>query len=145
MFTIEKAVGHMIAWPAAMCVNLEEDLQQEDIEAQGPRPNSVNKCKLLDLSSDEVVVAEGRWQTQEQNALVNGLPLGPVAVKIFVDAVLQPKTFIWRPTMDVTYFEDCLMSYVAWPVHKVIFENPTDATCQKSPLQTSAARGKSPL
>jgi len=31
MFTIEKAVGHMIAWPAAMCVSLEEDLQQEDI------------------------------------------------------------------------------------------------------------------
>ena len=34
MFTIEKAVGHMIAWPAAMCVSVEEDLQQEDIAGQ---------------------------------------------------------------------------------------------------------------
>ena len=34
MFTIEKAVGHMIAWPAAMCVSVEEDLQQEDIACQ---------------------------------------------------------------------------------------------------------------
>jgi len=61
----------------------------------------------LDLSSNDVVVAEGCWQTQEPNALVNGLPLGPAAMKIFVDAVLQPETFIWRPTMDVTYLEDC--------------------------------------
>jgi len=59
------------------------------------------------LSSNDVVVAEGCWQTQEPNALVNGLPLGPAAMKIFVDAVLQPETFIWRPTMDVTYLEDC--------------------------------------
>ena len=34
MFTIEKAVGHMIAWPAAMCVSLEEDLQPEDNACQ---------------------------------------------------------------------------------------------------------------
>lgn len=31
MFTIEEAVGHMIAWPAAKCVNLEQGLQEEDI------------------------------------------------------------------------------------------------------------------
>ncbi|CAE6074033.1 unnamed protein product [Arabidopsis arenosa] len=85
MFTIEKAVGQMIAWPASKCVNLEQELQPEDITPLGQRSNSENKCKLLDLTSDDVVVAEGRWQTQEQNALVNGLPLGPNAVKVFVD------------------------------------------------------------
>jgi len=72
-----------------------------------------------------VIVAEGRWQTQEETALVNGLPLGPKAVKVFVDSVLQPETFIWRPTMDMTYLEDCLMAFVSWPVNKVCFENPS--------------------
>ncbi|KAG7572280.1 Transposase Tnp1/En/Spm-like [Arabidopsis suecica] len=124
MFTIEKAVGQMIAWPTSKC---------------GQRSNSENKCKLLDLTSDDVVVAEGRWQTQEQNALVNGLPLRPNAVKVFVDVVHQHNTFIWRPTIDITYIEDCLKSFVSWPANKVVFENTTDATGQQSPLQKSVA------
>ncbi|XP_020889950.1 uncharacterized protein LOC110230714 [Arabidopsis lyrata subsp. lyrata] len=139
MCTIEKVVGHMVAWPSSLCVNLEEELQPEDIATLGSRPNSVNKCKLLDLSSYDVVVAEGRWQTQDANALVNGLPLGPAAVKIFVDAVIQPETYIWRPTIDVMYLEDCLQSSVAWPANKVVFENHADATCQKSPLHQASA------
>jgi len=46
------------------------------------------------LSNDDVIVAEGHWQTQEETTLVNELPLGPKAVKVFVDSVLQPETFI---------------------------------------------------
>lgn len=84
-----------------------------------------------------MIVAEGRWQTQEPSALVNGLPLGPKAVKVFVDQVHQPETFIWRPTMEMTYLEDCVMAFVSWPVSKVVFENST--TGHKSPLQNSAA------
>ncbi|CAE6176640.1 unnamed protein product [Arabidopsis arenosa] len=139
MFTIEEAVGQMIAWPASKCVLVDKELNIEDIAPTGLRANSQNKCKLLDLSTDEVIVAEGRWQTQEPSALVNGLPLGPKAVKVFVDSVHQPDTFIWRPTMEVTYLEDCLMAFVSWPVNKVVFENPTTTTGQKSPLQKSAS------
>ncbi|KAG7567797.1 Transposon En/Spm-like [Arabidopsis thaliana x Arabidopsis arenosa] len=139
MFTIEKAVGQMIAWPTSKCVNLEQELQPEDNTPLGQRSNSENKCKLLDLTSDDVVVAEGRWQTQEQNALVNGLPLRPNAVKVFVDVVHQHNTFIWRPTIDITYIEECLKSFVSWPANKVVFENTTDATGQQSPLQKSVA------
>lgn len=102
----------------------------------------MNKCKLLDLSTDEVVVAEGRWQTQDPKALVNGLPLGPRAVKVFVDVVNEPNTFIWRPTMDVTYIEDCLLSFVAWPFSKVVFENNPDASTRLSPTQNSASSSK---
>lgn len=91
------------------------------------------------MTSDDVVVAKGRWQTQEQNALVNGLPLGPNAMKVFVDVVHQHNTFIWRPTIDITYIEDCLKSFVSWPANKVVFENTTDATSQQSPLQKSVA------
>ena len=103
------------------------------------------------MSSNDVIVAEGRWQTKDQSALVNGLPLGPGAVKVFVDVILQPETFIWSPTMDVTYLEDCLQSFVAWPTHKVSYENTTDSAVQKAPLQisqstyptASASKGKS--
>lgn len=100
------------------------------------------------MSTDDVVVGAGHWQTQDPKALVNGLPLGPKGVKVFLDVIHQPDTFIWRPTVDMSYLEDCLMSYVAWPAHKVVFENITDATGQKSPFPNSASteqisRGKS--
>lgn len=95
--------------------------------SQGLRGNSQNKCKLLDLSNDEVIVAEGRWETQEPTALVNGIPIGPKAVKVFVDSVIQPETFIWRPTFEMTYIEDCLMAFVSWPFSKVVFETASEA------------------
>jgi len=98
----------------------------------------------LDLSTDEVIVAEGRWQTQEKNALVNGLPLGPSAVNVFVDKVLMRETFVWRPTMEMMYLEDCLMAFVSWPVHKVVFENLSSASGnQKLSLQHSGLASKS--
>ncbi|CAE6069698.1 unnamed protein product [Arabidopsis arenosa] len=131
--TIESAIGQMIVWPASKCVNLENEHEPEDIAQLSQRTNSaMNKCKLLDLSSDDVVVAEGCWQTEDLDALVNGLPLGPNAVKIFIDVVCQPETFIWRPTIDVTYLDDCLKTFVSWPVNKVVFQNTTDAI-EKSP------------
>ncbi|CAA7014673.1 unnamed protein product [Microthlaspi erraticum] len=123
--------------PASKCVDLELVTGAEDITPLGQRASSVNKCKLLDLSLDNVVVAEGRWQTEEPKALVNGLPLGPKAVKVFIDQVHQPETFIWRPTIETTNIEDCLLSFVAWPASKVVFENSRDGTRHKSPFQNS--------
>lgn len=70
---------------------------------------SSNKCKLLDWSTNDEVVGEGRWQCQKPKALVNGLPFGPNAVKVFVDVVHVPDTFLWRPTSEMTYLEDSLM------------------------------------
>lgn len=87
----------------------------------------MNKCKLMDWAvNDETVVAEGRWESKEKQALVNGLPLGPSAVKIFVDVVLEPHTFLWRPTASMRNLEHSLKSYVAWPLNRVMFETPTD-------------------
>ncbi|KAG7588686.1 hypothetical protein ISN44_As07g010020 [Arabidopsis suecica] len=122
---LSKMKNQIIAWPASKCVLLDKELQIEDIAPLGLRVNSLNKCKLLDLSNDDVIVAEGRWQTQEEIALVNGLPLGPKSVKVFVDSVLQLETFIWRSTIDMIYLENCLMAFVSWPVNKVSFENPS--------------------
>ncbi|XP_020875417.1 uncharacterized protein LOC110226884 isoform X2 [Arabidopsis lyrata subsp. lyrata] len=71
MSTIEESVGHMIAWPATKCVSLEQGVQEEDMAPLGTRANSLNKCKLLDLSNDDVVVAEGRWTTGRLSPIQN--------------------------------------------------------------------------
>ncbi|XP_018458668.2 uncharacterized protein LOC108829522 isoform X1 [Raphanus sativus] len=133
MCTIKEAVGHIIAWPKNKCVELGLGLDPEDIAPLGSRATSLNKCKLLDLSDDDGVVGEGRWQTKEAKALVNGLPLGPKAVKVFLDVVHEQGTYLWRPTMDLAYLEDCVHSFISWPVRKVVFDNPPEATSQQSP------------
>ena len=93
----------------------------------------------MDLSDDSVVVGEGRWQIQEPKALVNGLPLGPKAVKVFLDVVREPETFLWRPTLGVAYLEDCVMTFISWPAHKVGFENQPEARRKVSPAPKTAS------
>lgn len=90
------------------------------------------------MSDDDVVVGEGRWQTKEAKALVNGLPLGPKAVKVFLDVVHEQGTYLWRPTMDLAYLDDCLNSFISWPARKVVFENTPGSTRQHSPSPNTA-------
>lgn len=94
------------------------------------------------MKNAEVIVAEGRWETQEPSALVNGLPLGPKAVKVFVDSVKQPDTSLWRPTAEISYLEDCLMAFVSWPLSKVDFENPSFPTGHNSTSEVSRSASK---
>lgn len=61
-----------------------------------------------------------------------GLPLGPNAVKNFMDSVVQPDIFLWRPTTCNTYLEEAMMSFVAWPVNKVVFEQASEVKGKKS-------------
>lgn len=95
----------------------------------------MNKCKLLNwLTNDEEHVAEGRWHTRDPKALVNGLPLGPNAIKVFVDVVIEPDTFIWRPTEELSNLQDSLKTFVAWPVNRVVFDElNTEAPATASP------------
>ncbi|KAL0899656.1 hypothetical protein Bca101_083617 [Brassica carinata] len=103
---------------------LEEELSPDDIPANSPETVEMNKCKLLHwLTDGEETVAEGRWESRDPKALVDGLPLGPNAVKVFIDAVTLPETFLWRPTEKHSNLRDCLKSFVAWPVSRVLFEN----------------------
>lgn len=128
---------------------------------QSPFSSSNNKCKLMDYVRNEEVVAVGRWQTKEPQTLVNGLPLGPNAIKVYVDEVVNPDAYIWRPTVGKTAMEDYHNSFVAWPANRVVFDSETtnskagssragssiagsskagSSTCknQKSPLSTTA-------
>jgi len=59
----------------------------------------LNKCKQLDWTGKiDGVVGEGRWQSKDTTELVNGIPLGPNQVKIFLDVVHVENVFLWRPT-----------------------------------------------
>ncbi|KAL0815353.1 hypothetical protein Bca101_071797 [Brassica carinata] len=136
MFFVEHAVGEMIAWPASKCVMSNEGIFTEDIPLRSPNSTSLNKCKLLSpWSTDEEIVAEGRWQCQEPKALVDNLPLGPNAVKVFVDVVHVPDIFLWRPSPEMTYLRDSVKQFVAWPADKCVFENNTESPSRRSPLQ----------
>ena len=103
----------------------------------------MNKCKLLSpWSTDEEIVAEGRWQCQEPKALVDNLPLGPNAVKVFVDVVHVPDIFLWRPSPEMTYLRDSVKQFVAWPADKCVFENNTESPSRRSPLQNEDSSPK---
>lgn len=80
------------------------------------------------------VVAEGRWQCKEKEALVNGVPIGPGAVKVLVDVVHKEDTFLWRPTKQIRYLGESVKSFVAWPARKCVFEETIDSIFQRSPV-----------
>lgn len=100
-------------------------------------------CKLVDWITKEEIVAEGRWTSKEPNTLVNGFPIGPNAVKVFVDMVLKPDTFLWRPTAVQKTIQDSFKSFVIWPANRVEFVPATHATPQSQQetpqMQTKAS------
>lgn len=93
----------------------------------------------MDYSTNDQVIAEGRFQTREPKALVNGLPLGPNAMKVYVDVVVNPKAYLWRPTVNMRNVEDSLNCFVAWPANRVVMET----TPESPPLQPSTSKASS--
>ncbi|CAE6074587.1 unnamed protein product [Arabidopsis arenosa] len=140
MSTIEDVVGEMIAWDADLCIVPSEGGIAEDIAPKSPSTSSKNRCKLKALGKNDEVVAKGRWQSRELKALVNGLPIGPNAIKVYVDSVLNTKTWLWRPTADMRTLHDSLNCFIVWPANRVVIET----TSNESPvLQQSTSKGGS--
>lgn len=100
----------------------------------------------MDYIQNEEVVAEGRWETTEPKTLVNGLPLRPNAINVYVAKVVNPKAYVWRPTVGKTAMENYLKCFVAWPANSVMFESNTQNAphLQQSVSSTSKTQ-KSPL
>ena len=82
------------------------------------KPNQ--KIKLLDLSGNKVVVAEGRWSSSNPEHLVHFQPLGPGACRVFVDVVKVKDAALWKTSSEIEYMEDALGSCLAWPEDKVL-------------------------
>ncbi|KAK0577575.1 hypothetical protein LWI29_035255 [Acer saccharum] len=82
--------------------------------------NPLNKnCKILDWMGSGEIVAEGRWSSSDPKALVHHVPIGPNAMRVWVDKVRKGETFLWRPTSYMSNIEEAMGSTVAWPADKI--------------------------
>ena len=68
----------------------------------------------MDWSAVDVNVSEGRVVSSEPEELVNGIPLGPNAVKVLVETATKPETFLWRPAPNMFTMEDAVGEMIAW-------------------------------
>ncbi|KAL5550896.1 hypothetical protein UlMin_001072 [Ulmus minor] len=86
-----------------------------------------NACNLLDWSGTGEIIAEGRWSSSDPDCTVHNLRLGPHAMRVWVDVVNIPGTYLWRPNAEMSTIEEAVGSAVAWPADKVImrFNNKT--------------------
>ena len=75
---------------------------------------------MLDWGGTEVVVAEGRWSSNDPKVTVHHVPLGPHVVRVRVELPKKSYAFLWRPNSEMIYIEDVVGSTVTWPVDKVI-------------------------
>ncbi|KAK4839690.1 hypothetical protein QYF36_024053 [Acer negundo] len=69
--------------------------------------NPLNKnCKILDWMGSGEIVDEGRWSSSEPNALVHHVPIGPNAMRVWVDRVVDYIKWIanFEATVLVYYF-----------------------------------------
>ncbi|XP_012840459.1 PREDICTED: uncharacterized protein LOC105960350 isoform X2 [Erythranthe guttata] len=120
---VKDAVNSAIAWPAS---NVILEKSTETREENRSSPTSVNtnnvrkKCKLLDIRGSGEVVAEGRVSSSDPNELVHFVPLGPNAMRIWIDTVKVSIASLWRPTSEMEFMEDAFGTTVAWPSDKVI-------------------------
>lgn len=105
---------------------------------KSPNTGSVNKCRLVNWNGKDEVVAEGRWESKDPNALVNGNPIGRNAVKIYIDEVLLSDTFLWRPaSSEICTLEDCLNHFIVWPANRVVYIRNEDHSPSESQAYTT--------
>lgn len=96
----------------------------------------------MNWNGTDEIVAEGRWESKDPKALVNGKPIGPNVVKIYIDEVFLSDTFLWRPaSTEICTLEDSLKAFVVWPANKVGYIanedlSPSDSQAQTPQVQT---------
>lgn len=74
----------------------------------------------MDITGNERVVAEGRWSSNDPEKTVHNVPLGPNAVRVWVDIVKVNNAAVWRPSYEIEFMEDAFGTCIAWPEDKVI-------------------------
>ncbi|XP_056852868.1 uncharacterized protein LOC108829682 [Raphanus sativus] len=84
------------------------------------------RVQILDwFESEDVVVGEGEFCSDEPMYKIGRVPIGPNAVAVIVKSALISEAFLWRPTTDVLSLGDAVGCKVAWPINKVVLDrNP---------------------
>ncbi|XP_020257056.1 uncharacterized protein LOC109833690 [Asparagus officinalis] len=87
MFCMQQAQGKTIAWPADKVVfQISHQSDNEDnISMHSSKNMNHIKCKIFNWTGKDEIVAEGRWVSNDSKMLVNGVPLGPIAMIVWVD------------------------------------------------------------
>lgn len=75
---------------------------------------------IMDWTGSGEVVAEGRRSSTDPKAMVQNIPLGPNAMRVWVDLAKKPDAFLWRPTAEMTSIEEAVGCTIAWPADKVV-------------------------
>ena len=74
----------------------------------------------MSIGGNRQVVAEGRWASDNPEQTVHFVPLGPNAVKVWIDVVKVTFAEVWRPSSEIECLGDAIGSCIAWPKEKVI-------------------------
>ncbi|XP_058216030.1 uncharacterized protein LOC131327055 [Rhododendron vialii] len=85
--------------------------------------SDITKCKLLDWMGTGDLVAEGRWASSDPTSCAHCIPIGPNAMKIWVDVAKKTKVYLWRAPSDMIYIEDAVGTTIAWPADFVIMDS----------------------
>lgn len=78
------------------------------------------KCVLIDWSSEDGNVAEGRIISTDPEELINDSRLGPSDVKVLVEKAIVPAAFLWRPATNMFTLEEAVGQMIAWPASKCV-------------------------
>lgn len=75
----------------------------------------------MDISGKKRVVAEGRVHSTDPDLVVHHVPLGPGAIRVWVDKVKVDDAVVWRTSDEIEYMRDGLGSSIAWALDKLVF------------------------
>lgn len=96
------------------------------------------RVQILDwFESEDVVVGEGEFCSDEPMYKIGRVPIGPNAVAVVVKSALSSEASLWRPTTDVLSLEDAVGCKVAWPINKVLLDRNPEASQDVSMVKFS--------
>ncbi|KAJ8774481.1 hypothetical protein K2173_016927 [Erythroxylum novogranatense] len=77
-----------------------------------------SKCKLFDWRGSNELLAEGHVSSNDSDALVHHVPIGPDTMRVWIDLAKVPIAFLWRPASEMIYVEDAVdcgsRGYYSW-------------------------------
>lgn len=77
-------------------------------------------CELLNWVGMDEIVAEGRVVSTDPNEVVDGIRIGPNAMKIAIDHVKKADAYLWRPSPSLSLLGEAENKSVAWPANCVV-------------------------
>lgn len=75
---------------------------------------------MLNWDGTDEIVAEGRVVSADPNEVVDGIRIGPNAMKIVIDHVKNADAYLWRPTPSLSLLGEAENKSVAWPANFVV-------------------------